>query len=302
MTLVWEHSTQKGSSLLLLLAIADHANEEGTAWPSVPTLAKKVRVTERRIQQMLRELQEEGELVITDDRRYGKMSNTFKLTVKPTSPMDESNGEAHFTVNGEAHFTPTVKPTSPNPSFNHHINHHTEEELDDFTKMRDLVEKLTGLMMSPNDVKTINLFVKDRITEEDIRAALKWRVDQNLKPAKTIGQLEGGVMTSRSKRIQAANARVSPAAQKDYTSGVPQYEDMPKDTPDKVTDKNWLMFLNDLPRPAKAIAEQLRPVHDGDKVTVIADTQDALNYARSRFAADLQNIYMTDVQFALEAT
>lgn len=222
MSQVWEHSQQSGSSLLLLLAIADYSNEDGEAWPSVPTLAKKCRVSERRIQQMLRTLQDAGELIITDDRRYGKMSNTFRIvisaTVKPTSPM-KSNGEAHFTVNGEAHFTPTVKPTSPNPSFNHHINHHIEE-IDDFAEMRNMVERLTGLPINPNDTNTINMFLKNSITEADIRAALQWRVDNNLKPVKTINQLEAGVMTSRSMRIQSSNARASPAVRSNGKSSV----------------------------------------------------------------------------------
>jgi hypothetical protein len=57
MTRVWEHSRHKGSALLLLLAIADHAHDDGSgAWPSVAHLARKVRMSERQVQRVLRTL------------------------------------------------------------------------------------------------------------------------------------------------------------------------------------------------------------------------------------------------------
>jgi len=37
MTLVWKHSKKGGTALLLLLAIADFANDDGVAWPSLAT-------------------------------------------------------------------------------------------------------------------------------------------------------------------------------------------------------------------------------------------------------------------------
>ena len=65
MTLVWKGSLNKGSALLLLLAIADHAHDDGTgAWPSVETLAQQIRMTTRNTQRLLRLLEESGELVV----------------------------------------------------------------------------------------------------------------------------------------------------------------------------------------------------------------------------------------------
>jgi len=55
MARVWEHSRHKGSALLLMLAIADHAHDDGTgAWPSVPTLAKKIRMSPRQVTRLLK--------------------------------------------------------------------------------------------------------------------------------------------------------------------------------------------------------------------------------------------------------
>ena len=35
MTQVWDTSEQKGSALLLLLALADHAADDGFCWPGI---------------------------------------------------------------------------------------------------------------------------------------------------------------------------------------------------------------------------------------------------------------------------
>jgi len=59
---VWECSAVAGSARLLLLAIADYADEEGVAWPGVRTLARRTLLSERRVQQLLRQLQSEGQI------------------------------------------------------------------------------------------------------------------------------------------------------------------------------------------------------------------------------------------------
>lgn len=65
MTRVWSRSTHSGTELLLLLAIADFADDHGTAWPSVETLARKARTTRRHVQRLLGRLVDSGELRVT---------------------------------------------------------------------------------------------------------------------------------------------------------------------------------------------------------------------------------------------
>jgi hypothetical protein len=64
MTEVWDHSKANGNGLLLMLAIADFANDQREAWPSVGTLAKRTRLGERSVQRLATELQAMGELEI----------------------------------------------------------------------------------------------------------------------------------------------------------------------------------------------------------------------------------------------
>ena len=64
MSAVWKESKATGSARLLLLAIADNANSDGKAYPSIKRLAQKVNTSERNIQFLLRKLVELGELAI----------------------------------------------------------------------------------------------------------------------------------------------------------------------------------------------------------------------------------------------
>lgn len=64
MTAVWEHSSQKEGSLLVLLALADCAHDDGSmAFPSVKTLAHKARMSERNARYCLRALEASGEII-----------------------------------------------------------------------------------------------------------------------------------------------------------------------------------------------------------------------------------------------
>ncbi len=61
MTQVWEHAPyQDASVLLVLLALADWANDRADAWPTIPELARKARQSERNVRYVLRKLEEDG--------------------------------------------------------------------------------------------------------------------------------------------------------------------------------------------------------------------------------------------------
>jgi hypothetical protein len=64
MSRVWEHSKQKEGALIVLLAIADFADDGGHAFPSIPILAKKARLSDRQTQRLVEKLEAEGELKI----------------------------------------------------------------------------------------------------------------------------------------------------------------------------------------------------------------------------------------------
>lgn len=63
---VWENSPEKGGALLVLLALADYANDEGVCWPSMATLAHKARMDERNVRRIVGKLTKSGELELVE--------------------------------------------------------------------------------------------------------------------------------------------------------------------------------------------------------------------------------------------
>jgi hypothetical protein len=64
MSNVWQDANEKGSKLLLLLAIADHADDDGYAWPGITHLARKIRMSERHTIRMIEQLEQSHELYV----------------------------------------------------------------------------------------------------------------------------------------------------------------------------------------------------------------------------------------------
>lgn len=115
---------------LLLIVLADYANDDGMAWPSVATMAQEVEKSERSIQLLLRKLEKQGLIRKGDQKLVGKYAKgrrpvVYKLFPKKTKsekPEEahndaENGGETHFTpetgFTGETDCTPRVKQASP---------------------------------------------------------------------------------------------------------------------------------------------------------------------------------------------
>lgn len=93
MTWVWEQSKAEGLDRLVLLAIADNANDQGgNAYPSVETLRVKAKVSERTVQRAVRRLVGLGELRV----RPGAGQNGVNVyTVVMTPRQDDTPSDSH---------------------------------------------------------------------------------------------------------------------------------------------------------------------------------------------------------------
>ncbi|RCW45132.1 helix-turn-helix protein [Halopolyspora algeriensis] len=107
MNWVWEHSPAKGTELLMLLAIADNATDDGTnAYPSVRTLARKTRMGERSVQRIVRKLTEEGHLSVTE--RGGRNPNCYAVLMHPELSTPPSDWHPRQSATGDTDGTPRV--------------------------------------------------------------------------------------------------------------------------------------------------------------------------------------------------
>lgn len=111
-THVWENSTQRGTALLLMLAIADHAHDDGGgAYPSIATLSRKARTTPRHVKRLLPQLVSAGELEI----RYKAGphgTNLYQVTICHPRFYDGSNdgsGDAQVTTKASEMSPPSAR-------------------------------------------------------------------------------------------------------------------------------------------------------------------------------------------------
>jgi hypothetical protein len=104
-TVSWEatseviaQSKQKGSGLLTMLIVANYSDPFGFSWPSIRTVARDARLSERNIQYLTRKATELGELevfpkagpVITKGPSKGQRTNLFRITLCKSPPPEHA--------------------------------------------------------------------------------------------------------------------------------------------------------------------------------------------------------------------
>lgn len=80
MTQVWDLVQLNQSQTLVLLALADHADDEGVCWPSIDRIAKKARLERRATQRIIRALEDAGYLHIDPPEVSGR-GHTNRYTI-----------------------------------------------------------------------------------------------------------------------------------------------------------------------------------------------------------------------------
>lgn len=79
---VWQNSETNGNDRLVLLAIADEADDDGSsAYPSMERLALKCRVNRATVMRTIRRLEEAGEIIVDRPEEYGRGRYNVYLVV-----------------------------------------------------------------------------------------------------------------------------------------------------------------------------------------------------------------------------
>ena len=137
MSQVWEDARiQSQPELLVLLALADHARDDGVCWPSIRTIAAKARVEERSAQRILRRLIEKGlvELVTKGGCIEGhNVPNRYRVTggdtASPHGPTEGHPGATSGQGVGGDRQSPRGDPENPDGVTLGQGNHHIEPSL-----------------------------------------------------------------------------------------------------------------------------------------------------------------------------
>lgn len=91
MSQVWDHNCSSHTQKLVLLALADNANDEGSCWPSIATISQKCQLSERCVYEQVGRLVKSHLLSIKSGG--GNRSNVYQLHLRKQTP------ERHAGVN-----------------------------------------------------------------------------------------------------------------------------------------------------------------------------------------------------------
>ena len=68
---VWQNKQLRGGKLLVMLALAEHANTDGACWPGTALLMEETRLCDRQLRRVLNELEKSG-LIVIEERAIGR--------------------------------------------------------------------------------------------------------------------------------------------------------------------------------------------------------------------------------------
>ncbi|MEL6115132.1 helix-turn-helix domain-containing protein [Photobacterium sp. SP02] len=89
MTMVWDSPAFSGNTKLIMLCLADYANDEGLCWPSIDSVARKCSLSRSTVKAQLKKLGEQG--VLSAQRRK-------KTTEEGTKTNDTNLYQIHISV------------------------------------------------------------------------------------------------------------------------------------------------------------------------------------------------------------
>jgi len=120
-TWVWSDSKSEGADRLVLLALADFADETGRCFGSWGTMQRKTRLSKSTIARSLKRLEESGELKLIEASRIVNGRNFASVWQLPVQASDEQGGGVRMTPGGGVTMTPgwchDDTPTETNYSF-----------------------------------------------------------------------------------------------------------------------------------------------------------------------------------------
>jgi DNA-binding MarR family transcriptional regulator len=87
MAAAWQTETATHTEKLVLLALADNANDSGECWPSISTIAKKCSLSRQGVLNQIGRL--EASKLVKSARVNGRV-NRYTVTIKPVNAVDQS--------------------------------------------------------------------------------------------------------------------------------------------------------------------------------------------------------------------
>lgn len=116
---VWQHSPVRGLDRLVLLGLADYANEKhgGEAWPSAQTLADDLDLPLRTVQRSLQRLRDNGDIIPVKGMKGGRNTTVrYRFLVRLVVDNTVPNPATEAGLDSET--PPDVRVAPPNRAVN----------------------------------------------------------------------------------------------------------------------------------------------------------------------------------------
>ena len=115
---VLEHSPERLSNRMVLIVLAEHASKDGSgAYPSVGTIAKEAALSDRRVRELLRELEASESIVRAGVSEWGTTIYAVSMTANQVAGAEESSSKGGKNpTGGRKNPTEIVPDSSPKPS------------------------------------------------------------------------------------------------------------------------------------------------------------------------------------------
>jgi len=130
---VWARSESRNGARLVMLALADRADDDGFAWPSIEDLCERTKLSPRAVQKALANLVELGELKV-ESGGGRRVRNRYTIVPKPRTSdgvTDEYPGTSDGVTDGKPRTSDGVSPeetphfATETPSFATETPHNT---------------------------------------------------------------------------------------------------------------------------------------------------------------------------------
>ncbi|MFE2485985.1 helix-turn-helix domain-containing protein [Streptomyces mirabilis] len=110
---VWSRSESRNGARLVMLALADRADDNGCAWPSIDDLAARTKLSPRAVQKGITSLVELGELEVENGGGRHR-SNRYRIVPKPRTLDGVTDGKPRTSDGVSSQETPNFAPETPN--------------------------------------------------------------------------------------------------------------------------------------------------------------------------------------------
>jgi hypothetical protein len=232
---------------LVLLAIADHANEEGEAYPGYTKLEIKTALSRQGLADTIMALKYNGWLSIAEDR---SRLNTNAYTINVSKFAQESS---HLTNDSQATLLPSVKPLDLNhqstinkPSYTKNADKKVDAILEagrqsaskSWTLLPEIFQPLAEAFCNATTLKykkqfasdwmaTISDWLGDGYTSETIAKAVKECVASGM-PVTRPGSIDWKLRDLKVKRanVQPEHSYLDDFVPEDYSKAVPMPEEL----------------------------------------------------------------------------